>query len=391
VLAILDPFSGVAGDMFIGALIDAGLEAEFIEGLPSAMGLENIGVRIARTQRCGISAIKVDFDIPPQPHGRHLRQLVEIVDRSAAPGAVKARAVEAFKLIASVEADIHGTTVDKVHLHEVGAVDAILDVVGTLWGAAKLGITDVCCGTVRVGDGFVDSAHGRMPVPAPATMRILEGLTVAPGPAGSGELTTPTGAALVRVLSTGGIPDSYVPRRTGYGAGTKEFSTRPNVFRVILAEAAGGEQSERVTVFTADIDDMSPERLALAAETMRTAGALDVTMTAVIMKKGRPGVRLEVITNPIDAGAIESAILMETSSIGVRRNEIFRRVLPRGVRDVVVEGQRVSVKVVTLPDGSKRAKPESDDVRDAALATGLPIEHISHAAKEAAQRFAEGV
>lgn len=390
-LAILDPFSGVAGDMFIGALLDCGLDEQFIQTLPVALGLEGVSVRIARTQRCGIAAVKVDFDIPPQPHGRHLRQIIEIVDRSHAPDSVKARAAEAFRLIATVEAGVHGTTVDKVHLHEVGAVDAILDVVGATWGCEKLGITDVRCGVIALGDGFVTAAHGEMPVPAPATARILEGLAVAHGPAGSGELTTPTGAALVRVLSSGGLPETYVPRRTGYGAGTKEFPTRANVFRITLADAATSNGRERATCFAADIDDMSPERLANAAEELRRIGALDVTLTPLIMKKGRPGVRLEVITNPLNGDAIERAILMETSSIGVRRNEIFRRVLQREVREITVEGQRVRVKVVSLPDGRRRVKPEADDVHRAALASGLPVEHISQAAFKAAQQFAEGV
>jgi pyridinium-3,5-bisthiocarboxylic acid mononucleotide nickel chelatase len=391
VLALLDPFSGVAGDMFLGALIDVGLDKEFIEALPLAMGLENIGVRISRTQRCAISAVKVDFDIPPQPHGRHLKQLIEIVERSAAPDEVKARAAEAFRLIASVEAEVHGTTVERVHLHEVGAVDAILDVVGTLWGVTKLGITEVRCGIIALGDGFVETAHGQMPVPAPATARIVEGLNVSTGPAGSGELTTPTGAALVRVLSSGGLPESYVPRRTGYGAGTKEFPTRANVFRITLADTGSNVFRERVTCLTADIDDMTPERLAMAADILRAKGALDVTLTPLVMKKGRPGVRLDVITNPLNADVIEDAILIETSSIGVRRTEIFRRALAREVREVEVEGRRVRVKIVKLPDGGMRVKPESDDVRDAAFASGKPAEHISQAAVLAAQQFAEGV
>lgn len=388
-IAILDPFSGVAGDMFLGALVDLGLEKEFLEALPAALGLENIGVRISRTQRCGIGAVKIDFDIQPQPHGRHLKHLIEIVNRSAAPDVVKAKAAEAFTLIATVEADVHGTTVERVHLHEVGAVDAILDIVGSIWGVTKLGITDVRCGTIALGDGFVNAAHGEMPVPAPATARLVEGLSVSGGPLGSGELTTPTGAALVRVLSSGSPPKAFVPRKTGYGAGTKEFPTRANVFRITLADA-GDDSHEQIVCLTADIDDMSPEHVALAAEALRGAGALDVTLTPIIMKKGRAGVRLDVLSSPLNADVIERAILIETSSIGVRRSEIFRRALQREIREVAVHGQRVRVKVVRLPDGRTRAKPESDDVRDAAIASGVSVERIAQSAILAAQQFETG-
>jgi uncharacterized protein (TIGR00299 family) protein len=386
VLAILDPFSGVAGDMFLGALIDVGLEEEFLHRLPATLGLEGVSVRISRTQRCGIGAVKVDFEIPPQPHGRHLRHILEIVDRAPAPAQVKAQAAEAFRLIASIEADVHGTTVERVHLHEVGAVDAILDVVGTVWGLAEIGVSEVRCGVIALGEGTVDAAHGRMPVPAPATARLVEGLPVMPGPVGSGELTTPTGAALVRVLSAGGIPDVFTPRRVGYGAGTKDFAGRPNVFRITLADVTSKADAERANLImlSADIDDMSPERLAIAGDVLRTSGALDVTLTNVIMKKGRPGVRLEALVEPGKADGLANAILMETSSIGVRSAQIFRYALSREIRRVVVLGHRIDVKVVRLPEGNVRAKAESDHVRDAAVATGLPSDHISALACEAA-------
>jgi uncharacterized protein (TIGR00299 family) protein len=391
VLALLDPFSGVAGDMFLGALVDAGLEREFIEALPAKLGLNGVGVRIARTHRCGIAAVKVDFDIPPQPHGRHLRQLLEIVERAEAPAAVREKAADALTLIASVEAEVHGTTVERVHLHEVGAVDAILDVVGAVWGITKLGITDVRCGTVALGSGSVETAHGRMPVPAPATARIVEGMRVSEGPAGCGELTTPTGAALVRTLSRGPWPDGWTPRRTGYGAGTKDFPASPNVFRITLCDASGSVTHDEMIVLTADVDDMTPEALAMAADTIRARGARDLTITPVLMKKGRPGMRIEVLATVASVETLEDAILMETSSIGVRKTQIFRRALAREMRVVEVERQQIRVKLVRLPDGSMRAKPEADDVQKASVATGRSLSHISRAALEAAHRPAEGV
>src|SRR5207237_454972 len=186
------------------------------------------------------------FPIPSQPHGRHLKQIREIVARSDAPPRVKERADAAFTLIAEEEAAIHGTTVERVHLHEVGAVDAILDIVGSIWGFDLIGVSTIYCGAIATGDGVITAAHGTLPVPAPATMRLLEGHVIRPGPAGAGELVTPTGAALVRVLSSGPEPASYIPRRSGFGAGTKEFPDRANALRIVLADAVVGENGQRV-------------------------------------------------------------------------------------------------------------------------------------------------
>ena len=393
-LAIIDPFSGIAGDMFLGALVDLGLNPEFIERLPATLGIEGVGVRVTRVQKCGIGAVKVDFDIPPQPHGRHLKHILEIVDRCPASSSVKAKAAGAFRLIATIEAHVHGTTVEKVHLHEVGAVDAILDIVGSVWGAEQLGISEIRCGPIALGDGFVDAQHGRMPVPAPATAKLVEGLVVAAGPTGSGELTTPTGAALVRVLSSGFPPSTFIPRNVGYGAGTKDFRDRPNVLRITLADPAPDEAGrEDLVLLVTDIDDSTAEHLAAAAEALRYAGALDVTLSPVTMKKGRLGTRVEVLCRPADAVKFEDAVLMHTSTIGVRRTVVSRRALQRGFMFVTVLGHRIGVKRVTLPDGSTRTKPEFDDVQAAALATGrLLIEISSLATAQAeAKSSADGV
>ena len=394
-IAILDPFSGIAGDMTLGALLDLGLDPDWLRALPAALGLEGVGVRLERVKRGEIASWKVDFDIPPQPHGRHLKHLNAIVDASPAPAHVKAKARAAFEAVATIEAEIHGTTIEKVHLHEVGAVDAILDIVGSIWGFDLIGVSAVYCGTIALGDGFVDAAHGRLAVPAPATLRLLEGQVVRSGPEGSGELTTPTGAALVKVLSLGAAPETYRPMKSGYGAGTKDPAGRANVLRVILAEldaatseecetldllaAARGEESETLDLLAADIDDMSGEYLASAADLLREAGALDVTLLQTMMKKGRPGVRIEVLCRPADADRLEELLLRESSTIGVRRTEVSRRALPRSESSVDVFGHRVSVKTVQLPGGGERAKAEYDDVRRVARETGRTTADILEA------------
>ena len=385
-IAILDPFSGISGDMTLGALVACGLEPDWLRALPARLGLDGVGVEIRDVRRGDIACIKVDFDIPPQPHGRGIGEIRALVARAEVPGSVQARADEAFGSIARAEGEIHGMRAEEVHLHEVGAVDAILDVVGAVWGFELLGVTRVHCGVIALGDGTVRAAHGVLPVPAPATLKILEGQVVRPGPEGSGELVTPTGAALVRALADGPPPHTYVPLRSGFGAGTKDFPGRANALRLVLAEPAGHAELESLVVLAADIDDMTGEHLAAAVEELRDAGALDVVVLATSMKKGRPGARIEVLASPATADALETQLLVSTTTIGVRRSTVERRALPRESRHVEVLGQRIAVKEVRLPDGRRRVKPEHEDVRRAALATGRTIGDISGLAVRAAER-----
>jgi len=386
-IAIFDPFSGIAGDMCLGALLDVGLDPAFVDGLPTALRLDGVGVRRTRVTRGQIAAWKVDFDIPPQPHGRHLKHLVAIVEASEAPASVKAKAIEAFTAITTCEAAIHGTTVEKVHLHEVGAVDAILDIVGTIWGLERLGVARVFSGPVQVGDGFVDTQHGRMAVPTAATLRLLEGQVLRPGPDGAGELTTPTGAVLLRVLSGGLPPREYVPVASGFGAGTKDFPDRANALRVILADVegvapAGAVRREEIVVLSADLDDASGEEIGALVGRLRSAGALDVVVLPSVMKKGRPGTRVEVIVRPAEASALESVLLHEGPTIGVRRMEGTRAVLARREETRSVFDCPIRFKVVAMPDGSERAKPEFDDVQAVADRLGRPVREVLEEARK---------
>jgi len=237
----------------------------------------------------------------------------------------------------------------------------------------------------------VRAAHGVLPVPAPATLRLLEGLRVRPGPDGAGELVTPTGAALVKTLSRGPIPSEYVPVRSGYGAGTKDPTGRANALRIILADhAADDGGSGELSMLAADIDDMAGEYLADVAERIRESGALDVVLLPTAMKKGRPGTRIEVLCRPADADRLEVILLTHSTTIGVRRQAVSRRALPRQVRTVEVAGQRIAVKVVQLPGGGFRAKPEFEDVRRAAEASGRPLAAIFSEAQLVAERGEQG-
>lgn len=387
-VAIFEPFSGISGDMTLGALLDVGLDPDWLRGLPARLGLEGIGVRIERVRRAEIAAWKVDFDVPPQRHGRHLSQIRDIVARCPAPQEVKRRADDAFTAIATVESQIHGVTIEQVHLHEVGAIDAILDIVGAIWGLSELGVSRVYCSTISLGDGFVDAAHGRLPVPAPATLRLLEGHVVRPGPQGSGELVTPTGAALVRVLSSGPPPAEFIPRASGYGAGTKEFVGRANALRITLADEvwSADEEMESLVLLATDVDDMSAELLAGAADILRQAGALDVVLLSTQMKKGRVGTRVEVLARPMDVGRLETLLFVHTSTIGVRHVRVDRRALSRAASTVRVLGHDVRMKIAALPDGSRRVKPEFDDVWAVSTATGRSPGDVTSLALAAEER-----
>jgi len=377
--------------MTLGALVDLGLSAEWLMSLPQRLELDGVTAHVRDVRRAGIACKKVDFDIPPQPHGRHLSHIRRILDASGAPEQVRERADAAFTAVTAAEAAIHGTTMERVHLHEVGSVDAILDILGSIWGLHELGISRVYCGTLVLGDGFVKAAHGVLPVPAPATLKLLEGFPVRRGPEGSGELVTPTGAALVRVLSSGYTPDDYTPIKSGFGAGTKDPADRPNALRIILADDAattrmdsGGE--ETLAMLATDVDDMTPEHVAAAADALREAGALDVTCITVVMKKGRVGTRIEVLCRESDAGRLESMVFARTTTIGIRRSRVVRRALARDVRTVEVLGHEVRVKVSALPDGRTRAKPEYEDVRSVAQATGRSLQDVTTLARAASER-----
>jgi len=384
-IAVLDPASGIAGDMFLGALVDVGLDKAWLERLPSALGLSGVNVRITDVQRSHVHCVKVDFDIPPQPHGRAVSEIHRLIDVLKIPDKVARSAHAAFEAIATIEGEIHRVSPDELHLHEVGAVDAILDIIGSIWGVEMLGIERIYNTKVSLGDGTVKTAHGVLPVPAPATIRLLEGFTVRHGPPGSGELTTPTGAALIRVLSKGAPPQEYSPRQSGYGAGTRDIQGQLNALRIIVGEATVDHHdhhhrehvhTEHLHVLSADIDDMSPEELAGAADVLRAEGALDVVLLHTTMKKGRLGTRVEALVQTSDLARLEEKIFTQFTTLGVKTFDVVRNALERESRLVRFDGRDIRVKVATLPDGTRRAKPEFDDLRRVAEETSRPLAEI---------------
>ena len=282
-IAILDPAAGISGDMTLGALLSLGVPTSWLEELPARLGVGDVGVTVRDVRRSGITCKQIDFKIPEQPHGRHVGELIKLVERAPVSDWVKERAVRALRLVGEAEGRVHGVAAEKVHLHEVGAVDAVLDIVGGIEGFEKLGVEAIYNLPVAVGNGWVDAAHGRLPIPAPATAILLEGLELASGGPVEGEATTPTGATLLRVLSSGAPPERWRMRGSGWGAGQRDPKHYPNALRIVLAESAG--EVAQVVLLATDVDDMSPEYVEPLRQALVNAGALDVQTWAVQMKR----------------------------------------------------------------------------------------------------------
>ena len=376
-IAILDPAAGISGDMTLGALLSLGVPVSWLEELPARLGIGSVVVRVRDVRRAGVSCKQVEFEIPEQPHGRHVGELIRLVECAPISDWVKERAVRAFRLVGDAEGRVHGVAPEKVHLHEVGAVDAVLDIVGGIEGFERLGVEAVHNLPVAVGQGWVEAAHGRLPLPAPATAILLEGFEIA-GQGGSpveGEATTPTGAALLRVLSAGAPPDRWRLAGSGWGAGRRDPKHYPNALRILLAEAAS--EAGRVVLLATDVDDMSPEYVEPLRQAVVNAGALDVQTWPVQMKKGRQGFRVEVMVPEALADQVTAELFRHSTTAGVRRWIAERATLPRHQLTVRLDGVAVRVKV--LDGGGVRVKPEYDDVLAAAQALGRPPLEVARA------------
>ncbi len=367
---IFDPFSGISGDMTLGALLDLGLPVEWLREFVNGLGIAEIEVDAERVQRRGIACTHLVLKLPDEHAHRHLRHVVEIIEKSGVSAEVRDRAVEAFTHLAAAEAEVHGTTPEKVHFHEVGALDAIVDILGVMAACGEMGFTRFHTRPVTLGRGWAEMAHGRFPVPPPAVLKLLEGLEVR-DPDLEGECTTPTGAAILRTLTRGSPPPtSFVPVATGFGAGTRDPQDRPNCLRVIAFEERPGA-SESLIVVQTDVDDLSPEYVPPLLEAVLAAGALDCSAAPVLMKKGRPGLRIEALATAERLDAVRGALFQGSTSIGVRWWPVEREALPR--REEVREwrGHPIRVKRSALPGGGERAKPEFEDVARAAMALGI--------------------
>jgi uncharacterized protein (TIGR00299 family) protein len=435
-IAYLDCFSGISGDMFLGALLDAGVSPELLEDTVATL---NIGARleISRVLRSGILAIKVyvyvngEKDLPrevfsekrehdhhpdhahehdsgykhshdahthlhdthshPHAHGRSLTAIREIIEKAAISPTAKATAIRIFENLAEAEAEIHDTSIDQVHFHEVGAVDAMVDIVCAAVGAESLAVEEWVCSPLNVGGGTVKCAHGTLPIPAPATLKLLRDAPVySSGP--QVELVTPTGAAIVKTLSTRFAPfPAMTIEKTGYGAGTREFPDHPNLLRITIGEAESAAHlstsNDRITVLEANLDDLSPQVLAYAMERLLAEGALDVFSVPVQMKKSRPGALLTVLAKIEDANRLTKTIFAETTTLGVRRREEQRQTLARRWENVNTTWGPVRIKIASMNGTISNYAPEYEDCRALAEAHHVPLKEVIH---EAVQAYTSG-
>jgi uncharacterized protein (TIGR00299 family) protein len=421
-IAYLDCFSGISGDMFLGALIDAGVPLHVFEEAVTALNL-GAKLEISRVNRSGISATKVDVVVDGQKdqprekhtgashahshhehvhdhhhadkrheHGRGLTEIREIIEHAVGLNeSAKKTAIAIFEELGAAESKIHNVPIEKIHFHEVGAVDALVDIVCAAVGAQALGVDEFICSPLNVGGGTVQCAHGTFPIPAPATVELLKGAPVySSGP--QAEFVTPTGAAIVATLVKRfeSFPAMTI-EKSGYGAGTRDFPGHPNVLRIVVGQAlsktVAGEgtptQADTVTVLEANLDDLNPQVFGYVMDRLFEAGALDVFATPVQMKKNRPGTLLTVLATPRDADQIAQIIFAETTTLGVRRREEQRQVLARRWEIVSTRFGDIRLKIASMNGSVSNYAPEYEDCRRIATEHRVPLKTVMEEAVQA--------
>jgi hypothetical protein len=380
--------------MFLGALLDAGLARRDLDADLAGLGLE-FRLRVRRVRRGPIAARYVEVVVPHarhaphgpargHSHGRSYREIRRLLERARLDAAVRRRALAIFEALGRAEARVHGIALEKVHFHEVGAVDAIVDVTGAAIGLERLGVERVTASPVALGSGTVESEHGRLPLPAPAALELLRGVPTVPAHV-RWETVTPTGAAILRTIADGfgGLPELVV-ESIGHGAGDDRPGPMPNLLRAVLGRS-GGPRADRVVVLETNLDDLVPEHFDYLMERLFAAGALDVSLQHLQMKKNRPGILVRVIARPADRLALARVLFTESTAIGVRTTESERIVLERETLRVKTRWGTLRVKRVFDPDGRALVSAEVDDCKRAAARAGVPLREVVRAAEEAAR------
>lgn len=376
----LDASSGVSGDMCLGALLDLGVDPALFKDRMAALRLP-VAIAVHRVRRGGFAAVKVDVEIKGHEHiERAFADVERIIAKSRFAPAVKDLALTIFKRLFEAEAKVHGRRFKEAHLHEAGADDALVDVVGTALLLDELGVGEVYCSPLNVGSGWVETSHGRLAVPPPAVAELLRQAPVYAAWVES-ELVTPTGAAIVAALAKRfmKLPE-LVYEKIGRGAGTKEFPEIPNILRVYYGDAAAFDETKAVYIVEATIDDASPQLLAHFLERAFEEGALDATLSPVVMKKNRLGTKLSLLVEGAHMDALIEAVFRETTSIGVRFYPVGRRVLEREFRTIRVRGEKIGLKLAFLEGRTINVQPEYEDLLKAARKTGTPLKEIAHQA-----------
>ena len=381
-IAYFDCISGISGDMCLGALVDLGVSVEWLQKtLRTSVGLDGFEIDAERVQRHGISACRVRVTVKPGQQSRNLSDIRQVIDDSDLSRSVKDQSGDMFQRLGEAEAAVHGCPLDEVHFHEVGAVDALVDIIGTALALEKLGIRQIAASRIPVGSGFVEAHHGRLPVPAPATLALLKKVPVY----GSGieaELVTPTGATIITSLADGfGEMPAMTVLRIGYGAGSRDLQQRPNLLRIILGQAEGArvedtEGDTGVVMVETCIDDMNPEIFGYLMDRLFEDGALDVYWVPIYMKKNRPGTKIQVLCRQDVTLSIADRILRETTTAGIRYYPVRRLTLQREQTVEDTSFGKVAVKRITGVDGTERIVPEFEDCRRIALERNIPIRTV---------------
>lgn len=373
-----DCFAGISGDMTIGAFLDLGVPLSQLENELGKLPLPRASYSISseKTNRRGIMGASFQVHVEQQPSHRHYSGIARMIGESSLSERVKEQSLRIFKRLAEAEAHVHGVDIEQVHFHEVGAVDSIVDIVGAAICLEILGIEEIYASPLPLGSGYIDTAHGRLPVPAPATAELLKGMPVH-GELGPGERVTPTGAAILAALCSGfGKPPLMQIEAIGHGAGSKDFEDIPNILRLVLAQKGDTILRDEIHVIETHIDDMNHEILGFLMERLFAEGALDVSFSPIQMKKNRPGVKLTTLSSPEKSEHLSRIVLTESTATGIRRHREERLKLERSVEERRTSLGRVMVKVIR--DGKKvlRIAPEFEECRRLAEAKGLPLMEV---------------
>lgn len=380
-IGYFDCYAGAAGDMILASLFHAGLdEAAFTKEI-AKLGIKGLKIDVKATSRKSVGARSFTFTHASNASAGTYRDIVKLIEGGSLSPAVKERSLAAFDLLAEAESGIHCVSKDDVHFHELGSVDTVVDIVGSFIGLELLGIDEVVCSPISLGTGSVKCAHGILPVPAPATLKILEGLPVR-GTGVERELTTPTGAVILRTCAArfGPVPQMTV-EAIGYGAGTGELEEMANVIRFVVGESAEYERDAIIHLET-NIDDMNPQLFSHVYSELFAIGALDVWLANVVMKKGRPGFVLSVLCSRESVSAVADCVFAETTTSGLRMHEVGRLKLERKFMEVETKYGKVKVKVFALPSGEKRV-PEYEDCLHLAESLGVPVREVIEETKNA--------
>jgi uncharacterized protein (TIGR00299 family) protein len=382
-IAYLDCASGISGDMTLGALVDAGVDLAAINAGVASLGLPGVNLVAETVKKQGFRATQITVEHQPEHKHRHLHHIVAMIDQSTLTERQKLLAKKIFQRLAEAEAKVHNSTMEKVHFHEVGAVDSIADIVGAAIGWDLLGAERIVASAVPTGGGFVQIAHGRCAIPAPATAELLVGVPLAASNVAH-ELTTPTGAAILAALvdDFGPLPAMTI-ERIGYGAGQRDLEEQANVLRLLVGETNDAPGEERLWMVETNLDDISGELIGHATAQLWNAGALDVTTTAIQMKKGRPGVTVSVLCEAARVPAVEAILFRETTTLGIRRWEVARHKLRREKRTVETRWGAIDGVVAWLDATTARFSPEFESCRQAAERHGVAVKEVFDAAQRA--------